>query len=513
MKFRVVDSTAEIIETGFYLIHDNWDDWFTYEIAYWLYIKEENAVTFDKIGRVRIGVKNQIERISDLPEEFSCLSEEYFSLGFDVDYYDNIKNYNRYRDELLTSLRDMAYDLDIYQLNKAWDVSIQALLRDYTESMVKGQLHRMATGGKRLTAYDFKYYLPERIEGEPPVMIDFKVDPEDKPSSNIHVLIGKNGIGKTTIIKKMIYALEKLEESDDGYLLMPPDQELSNVIFVSFSAFDMPILPDDLDQRIPYKFIGLISDNKTVKSRDKLTEEFIGCTYKFYRNDYKMILWEKVLDFLKSDATFAEQDICDMVSFETKYILADRVNKERKGEKREIKREYLKELHEKRAFKSFSRLSYGHKIILLTLANLVDLVEEKTLVIMDEPEEHLHPPLVATFIQALNHILTYRNGVGIIATHSPVIAQEIPRKCVWILNRVGDYVLPRRPEFETYGENLEKLMTEIFGFEVYKSGFHKEIEKAVEKYDSYEVALASFGNNLGSEAKSFLRAYLFDKGY
>ena len=40
-------------------------------------------------------------------------------------------------------------------------------------------------------------------------------------------------------------------------------------------------------------------------------------------------------------------------------------------------------------------------------------------------------------IRALSSLLTYRNGVGVIATHSPVIVQEVPKDCVWILRRVG----------------------------------------------------------------------------
>ena len=171
----------------------------------------------------------------------------------------------------------------------------------------------------------------------------------------------------------------------------------------------------------------------------------------------------------------------------------------------------LKGKHEERVFPLFSILSSGHKIILLTIANLIDLVEEKTIVFLDEPEEHLHPPLVAAFIQALSNLLIYRNGVGIIATHSPVIVQEVPKKCVWILNRKGEYLIPRRPEIETYGENLGELTTEIFGYEVNNSGFHKEIQEAVEKSDSYEAARSIFGNQLGKEAKSILRAYMYDK--
>ena len=39
--------------------------------------------------------------------------------------------------------------------------------------------------------------------------------------------------------------------------------------------------------------------------------------------------------------------------------------------------------------KIFKDLSSGHKIVLLTLTRLVEKVEEKTLVLIDEPEAHL----------------------------------------------------------------------------------------------------------------------------
>lgn len=36
---------------------------------------------------------------------------------------------------------------------------------------------------------------------------------------------------------------------------------------------------------------------------------------------------------------------------------------------------------------------------------------------------------LSLFIRALSNLLIYRNGVVIIATLSPVIVQEVPRKC------------------------------------------------------------------------------------
>ncbi|BBX60504.1 hypothetical protein TM48_04614 [Mycobacterium shottsii] len=78
----------------------------------------------------------------------------------------------------------------------------------------------------------------------------------------------------------------------------------------------------------------------------------------------------------------------------------------------------------------FDELSSGHKIALLIVTQLGETVEETTLVLIDEVESHLlHPPLLSAFINALSELLEDRNGVAIIATHSPVIAQEVSSNC------------------------------------------------------------------------------------
>lgn len=47
--------------------------------------------------------------------------------------------------------------------------------------------------------------------------------------------------------------------------------------------------------------------------------------------------------------------------------------------------------------KYLSRMSSGHAIVLFTITRLVDTVGEKSLVLLDEPEVHLHPPLLSAF--------------------------------------------------------------------------------------------------------------------
>ena len=154
----------------------------------------------------------------------------------------------------------------------------------------------------------------------------------------------------------------------------------------------------------------------------------------------------------------------------------------------------------------FDSLSSGHKIVLLAMTHLADSVAERTLVLIDEPETHLHPPLLSAFVRAISDLLIDRNGVAIIATHSPVVLQETPRTCVWKLRRSGRLLTADRPEIETFGENVGILTREAFGLEVTRSGFHREIERAVRDGLTYEQVLEQFSGKLGSEARGIARA-------
>nr|WP_282558358.1 MULTISPECIES: AAA family ATPase [Providencia] len=158
------------------------------------------------------------------------------------------------------------------------------------------------------------------------------------------------------------------------------------------------------------------------------------------------------------------------------------------------------------ARKRIKRMSSGHAVVLLTLTRLVATVEEKTLVLIDEPESHLHPPLLSAFIRALSDLLLDRNGVSIIATHSPVVLQEVPKRCVWKINRSRLSTESRRPDIETFGENVGILTREVFGLEVVKSGFHDLLVQSVKSGGTYEEIVDEYRNQLGVEARALLKA-------
>lgn len=518
MRFLITNQLPHIQEPNIvYLKNSNWDDWFEFETVYIVYYQNKC------IGGIKIGRIGQTERRPSLCPSFDKLPDDYFSLGTSKEYYAVLSNYDE-RIDILVSLNDIAYNLNLFDKVYNQRVTKISLLRDISVSTVRGQFHRIADGGSVLTDYDFKYILPDidYVSGEYQ-QLNFKVDATNNiPPSNIHVLIGNNGIGKTTIIKGMLHAL-LFKDTDNTYGRIETGwgETFSNIVNISFSAFDDPICPEDInDLKIPYKYVGLIyaryddkGNRKKFAQYDQLPSIFFENYYDIIKSATKKELWERSLKILASDSTFddlnirkwGEKDPSAFATFESVFPMFD-------GETiPQYKYRLEKEFYRTIIYERFSILSSGHKNILLTLVNLINLVEEKTLVILDEPEEHLHPPLVSAFIRTLSVLLTYRNGVAIIATHSPVIVQEVPKKCVWIIRRKGKYRTFERPEIETFGENLGELTTEIFKYDVENSGFHALLKKASKEDSSYTDALNSFNGELGNEAKSILRAYMYDK--
>ena len=161
--------------------------------------------------------------------------------------------------------------------------------------------------------------------------------------------------------------------------------------------------------------------------------------------------------------------------------------------------------------KIFGKLSSGHKIILLTITRLIENLQERSLVLIDEPEAHLHPPLLSAFIRTLSELLTAANGVAIIATHSPVILQEVPKSCAWKLRRRGAEAIAERLEIESFGQNVGVLTNEVFRLEVTNSGFYELINKVAQEKENYEEVIEHFNDQLGMEARAIIMSILANK--
>ena len=500
MNFQVTTNIPMQGNNISFLVPSSWDDWFSFETMYslWIFTNEGER---KPIGDVKIGQYNMAsnQRRPNIPVQFESLSDEFFSLGQDESYYQLLNMLGvELKEEILTSLNDIAFNDDKYQQSIKERVTKVSLLRSVSPTSIQGQFRRLAHGGARLSRYSVIYQGPStRLTA--PLELAFDVIPETHPPTNIHVLIGRNGVGKTYLLNNMISSLTDREPkpSKVGQFIAAEDNATSfaNIVSVTFSAFDESEPPKEQRDKslgIQYSYVGLKrtkeGNQRTTppKSPVMLKNEFVKSIV-FCRATSKLSRWEKAIKMLQTDPIFEESNIHSICEIES-----DEEFKERA--------EYI-----------FKKLSSGHKIVLLTITRLVETVEEKSLVLLDEPEAHLHPPLLSAFIRSLSDLLIQRNGVAIIATHSPVVLQEVPKSCVWMLRRNGHIANVDRLEVESFGENVGILTSEVFGLEVTNSGFHKIISDAVSNNDTYDEAIASFNNQLGMEAKAIMRGLFYNK--
>lgn len=476
-----------------YLWTDNWDD-HGFKTMYHLKYFDLAGKRYD-IGALKIGEFNMGERQSrpNIPNSFDCLSNKFFSLGQDADYYSNIMSLNneRARKQLLISLNDIAANEDLYSCASNEKITNVSLFRFLTNRTIEVQFRRILSGGARLTEYSFCYLATPTLQEEVnQVELKFDVKPESRPPTNIHVLIGGNGVGKTHILNSMIRVLRSpgKKNNEDGNILTDGDENtfpFSNVVHVSFSAFDDFQYFQERSSSsndIQFIYIGLqdiLNKEATLtKNPDQLAQEFSNSA-KLCKKGARADRWKKALGVLEVDAVFADAEVANLVD------LSDD----------DFWRESLA---------IYKQLSSGHKIVLLTITKLIECVQEKTLVLMEEPEEHLHPPLLSAFIRALSDLLINRNGVAIVATHSPIVLQEVPRSCVWGIYRYGKYIKARRPSRQTFAENVGVLTSEIFGLEVTQSGFHKMLNEVSVDANSVDEVLAKFDDGVGTEGRALI---------
>lgn len=509
LTFYVLEHGASAVQSGrnlVQLVPSNWDD-YSFKSTFEVIFYNSNGLRRE-VGTVKIGYINQRTgwTLEKIPRQFSSLDAGWFSLGQDVDYYSVLREHlsQAERQTLLKGLADVVFNENILNVAHNEEVFQRSLMRTVSQSVILGQFRRVLAGQATLTEFHFAYY-EAGDNRHAAVSLDFHVTPDSKPSTSLHVLIGRNGVGKTTLLNNMVRAIVPqtaptlirgnfyIPDSNKIKWVTLPKEYFSSVVSVSFSAFDPfvpPVDQPDRSQGIAYFYVGMKKTRASVqlesqppKTEIDLGNDFIEALRSCLSQPAKRDRWHTAITRLESDSNFADMDLSRLLQVDTASAL-------------------------QLAASLVKSMSSGHSIVLLTITKLIDTVEEKTLVLMDEPESHLHPPLLSAFIRALSDLLNNRNGVAIIATHSPVVAQEVPRSCVWKMSRLRVQGRVDRPERETFGENVGVLTREIFGLEVSKSGFHEVLQKAVLEGGTFESISQQYNGQLGFEAQALLRVLL-----
>ena len=476
-----------------------WDD-FGYKTIFDITIKNNMSNELHKLGSCKIGYffqgkdsENSYSTIQNPKIKGKILEKldnDFFSMGMDHEYYENVNEIFQNDHVLINhyyhSLNDVANSRTTLHKALEHDVFKNSFLRSTSYENIADQFsaiieRKKINDGMGIT---LKFYDREDL--------DFYISGRTKFKNNIKVLIGSNGSGKSELLNKVVndYVNGRAETN-----------EIKNIVLVSFSPFDkLEGYKSYLKHKNPLKSVRLISlkNEREITRGIDLKNEFIESLGNCLFSTAKKELLIKLLDIISSDYI--------LYDFKFKQLIIEL----------DIKNVNQRDLGRTKIVKLFDILSSGHKMVIYTLFKLVDLVDRNTLVLYDEPELYLHPPLLSAYIRAFADLMICTNAMAIITTHSPVVLQEVPKKDIKIIKRINDIQFYENVELNTFGERVDILTNEIFKLEVYESGYYKVLFDFFQKNkrriysidNGYQIFLEEFDNELGSEAINVILSIL-----
>lgn len=471
IKFYVNPSLDEIKDPHFTLQFRNWDD-YTRKTCF--YLNYYGIDTYKYIGLVKIGHKEEKETLKLLKSNFLELDEDFFSLGQSNQFYQTLlktigKNlFNEY----LEAMNDMAFldaVRDRYEFNSNFRVS---LLRTSEAEKAFNEAKKVLYGIKIIRDFNFIYKSTlENAETEHEVNFNFS---EDIGLPNrIIALIGKNGTGKTQFLAK--FALDLSGESDnilENDTFFPSRPLFSKVIAISYSAFDKFSLPKK-NKNFSYKYCGLKDDSGKLLSSKKMIENY-KASINLIKHQRRYNTWNLVISSIIGKE-LAEK-FYDEIFEEENY---DFLNDQSK------------------------LLSSGQSFLMYVITEVLAHIKGNSILLFDEPEMHLHPNAIANFIRMLEMILKKYDSFSILATHSPIILQEIPSLYVNVFDREGNVPMIYKLGIESFGENLDVLTETVFKTIEVEDNY-KTVLQNLSKNNSYKEVLNLFNNKLSLNAKTFL---------
>ncbi len=354
-----------------------------------------------------------------------------------------------------------------------------------------------------------------------PIHITFDFEKSPLPSS-INVLIGDNGTGKTITLHALLRALSPYPE----YLSPPPSSAvsrakiapkppISQVVVVAFSPFesyprgyrrdDIATAGEQISQSYAYcgfrdRDDNIVEPDSIWKASHKRWRSIVRQDSRLQKSRGRASKSEAVVAALKQAFDF-DQIVVRKAPRITEILFDNsdgvRFDPQAQGNGHALTfRMNGKELY----------LSAGQRaFVALTLA-VVDYIREGALILLEEPELHLHPTLEVRFARLLLELLRRFHANAIVATHSLVLAREVPASNIHVLKRDADAIVAVHPSFETFGADLTKLGNYIFEDAFTDPPHEIWLREQLQRLGSVKNVLDRFGPNVNLESTLYLRS-------
>lgn len=472
--------------SSLFLIDDNWDD-FGYKTRFKLYYVDQRGKSHE-IGPLKITYKGY--RADSAMAQYyyrkpadrlfygeSKLFAEFCSLGESLEYYENL--WRNFPDEkehniILKMLRDAATDDAIYNEFRNDESFKRSLLRESSsyKALTEARMLRLPIGtncDNKDLRFTYAFYAPYLNQYSKPIQIRFDFSKNELPY-RIHVLVGKNGTGKTQLLNAMAESLSGITGSDvyDNCGFIGERPVVDRVISMSYSAFD-----DGFKNR--------------ESSREASTVSYVYCG--IHSNQGLLSMEELNKNFEK-----ARERI---------------ITKRRQKDWESIMKELMEKEFESIIPNVFENgidgvfMSSGQRILMSTVTEVVSNIENGSILLIDELELHLHPNAMSNAMRMLYKLLELFDSYAIIATHSPLIVQEIPKKYVHVLYRLDNNLVTSNPLMECFGRDVTGITDEVFDVLSVESNYKTVLRELSKKYD-YGTVLEFFDGVLPLSASIYL---------
>ncbi len=473
MKVVVLGAQAfygRIDEPTVFLRATNWDDWH-YKTEFDVMFRDVNGPEME-LGRVKIlardygpepkdqvGPRYYLTRELLPPVSQGLESRNFCSLGQDGWYYRNLSRLPaKLQQAILGALCDVTLEPTLP--NPWWrhaEGFKDSLLRLRSAQIARARARALLRGeddeDERVT--QIRYNRSDGYVSGGPDTFEVDFDGTLQVPGRLNVLVGKNGVGKSTLLAGLAGWFDRDIPQGKWEAYRPT---FSRVLILSLNPFDCMIKlsnPDDGNVR----FLGRTSQPATPALKEVI----------------------KKLEALKTPepTDWASQLSAAFPTRESFLTAVNPKNPWAVGQERLplLARDpawpaFLKEaldspeltpLLEEAPDEAYEAMSAGQRALVAIWAGLFEHLAPQSLLLIDEPENFLHPSLIARFARSLNDLLGLRKSFAIAATHSPILVQETPARFVSILERVGNTTTQRKPPSETFGESTDNLTEYLFG--------------------------------------------------
>lgn len=459
MKFRVLSPRATIPETtdaplvGL-LRSIHWDD-FGHQLLFHLSLRLADA-TVKPIGLLKI-LQFKTRR-PVLANEFERLDDGFCSMGQSQEFYEVLRQVlGADARGLLSALRDLTILPDSEHKLCVENQDVQRTLLRFSSA------RHAYTEQLALRPKNIEFRVSHQVRGfVRPHEVRFKFSREHMLGGLI-VLVGQNGTGKTQFLRGLVHPVLGLKE--DNIDRTPP---FSRLVLLSFSAFDRFRIPRKLGQDvvIPYVYCGLrryvdpMGSMERVDADDALND--LESCYADLRSRGRVDEWETRI---------------------------------RGFGLRPPQPEYFADWIDER--------SAGERFVCFVLTMLLANLRHGAIVLFDEPELHTHPKMLALLMRQFNEILTQFDAFAIIATHSPIVLQEIPARQVRVFQAGGEpgELFPRVFDYprESFGESLDEIMKSGFGIETAETNYMKRLRELVQQHGADAVEAEFYNSGLATQ--------------